>query len=112
MEEPVIGRYITRQATVGNGEPSFRGTNVLVADVLKQFDTEMADEDIIKYWGGALTDDMLREAYKLALDIWDYEKTMEEAEFERYLAHIDAKLDEIEKSLGVPWAKPRRKTNR
>ncbi|MCY2990288.1 MAG: DUF433 domain-containing protein [Planctomycetota bacterium] len=61
-----IGRFIVANPKVCHGKPTFRGTRVLVADVLEQVATGMAWETIIDEWNGHLTPDAIREAVQLA----------------------------------------------
>lgn len=61
-----IGRFIVADPKVCHGKPTFRGTRVLVADVLEQVATGMAWETIIDEWNGHLTPDAIGEAVQLA----------------------------------------------
>jgi len=45
-----IGRFIVADPKVCHGKPTFRGTRVLVADVLEQVAAGMAWETIIDEW--------------------------------------------------------------
>jgi len=49
-----------------HGKPTFRGTRILVADVLEQIANGMAWEAIIEEWRGALTNEAIAEAVRLA----------------------------------------------
>lgn len=49
-----------------HGNPTFRGTRILVADVLEQVAAGMAWETTIEEWNGHLTADAIREAVQLA----------------------------------------------
>ena len=51
MEARLIGRYIVTDPNVCHGQPIFRGTRVLVSDVLGQVATGMAWETIIRDLG-------------------------------------------------------------
>ena len=64
--EPVILWFIQPQGKICHGEPVFRGTRILVADVLDQVANGMAWEAIIEEWRGALTKEAIAEAVKLA----------------------------------------------
>jgi uncharacterized protein (DUF433 family) len=61
-----LGRYIVADSTICHGEPTFRGTRILVADVLEQVANGMAGEAIIEEWRGALTKEAIAEAVRLA----------------------------------------------
>nr|QNO47130.1 hypothetical protein ANPEMHCN_00009 [Methanosarcinales archaeon ANME-2c ERB4] len=45
-----MGRYIVADPAICHGEPTFRGTRILVADVLEQVESGMAYEAIIEEW--------------------------------------------------------------
>ena len=45
METKTLGRYIVADPAICHGEPTFRGTRILVEDVLEQVESGMA-------WGG------------------------------------------------------------
>ena len=49
-----------------HGQPTFRGTRILVADILEQIASGMAWEVIIDEWRGALSADAIAEAVRLA----------------------------------------------
>lgn len=50
MRTQAIGRYIVVDPTISHGKPTFRGTRILVADVLEQVANGMAWEAIIEEW--------------------------------------------------------------
>ncbi|MCD6553899.1 MAG: DUF433 domain-containing protein [Anaerolineae bacterium] len=66
MRVKALGRYIVADPAVCHGAPTFRGTRILVADVLEQIASGMAWEAIIEEWRGALTKEALAEAVRLA----------------------------------------------
>ena len=61
-----IGRYVVTDPKVCHGQPIFRGTRILVEDVLEQIANGMAWEVIIEEWRGALSKEAIAEAVKLA----------------------------------------------
>lgn len=61
-----IGRYIVTDPKICHGKPTFRGTRVLVSDVLEQVANGMAWETIIEEWNGSITKDAISEAVQLA----------------------------------------------
>ena len=61
-----IGRYIVANPKVCHGRPTFRGTRVLVADVLDQVAAGMAWEAIIDQWNGSIAKAAIREAVQVA----------------------------------------------
>jgi len=61
-----LGRYIVVDAGICHGQPTFRGTRVLVADVLAQVARGMAWEAIIEEWRGTVSAGAIGEAVHLA----------------------------------------------
>lgn len=66
MKTKSLGRYIVADPAISHGEPTFRGTRILVSDVLEQLSTGMAWEAIIEEWRGALSKEAIAEAVRLA----------------------------------------------
>jgi len=64
METKTLGRYIVVDPAICHGEPTFRGTRILVADVLEQVESGMAYEAIIEEWRYALTRDAIAEVVR------------------------------------------------
>jgi len=62
----VIGRYIVADPAICHGQPTFRGTRILVADVLEQVSSGMAWESIALEWRGCISKDAIAEAVRLA----------------------------------------------
>ena len=50
METKTLGRYIVADPAICHGEPTFRGTRILVADVLEQVASGMAWDAILEEW--------------------------------------------------------------
>lgn len=69
MEAKTISRYIIAAPEICHGKPIFRGTRILVADVLEQVDSGMAWEAIIDEWRGALTKEAIAEALRIAREM-------------------------------------------
>ena len=61
-----IGRYIVLDPEICHGKPTFRGTRVLVSDVLEQVASGMAWETILEEWNHSITKDAIQEAVQLA----------------------------------------------
>jgi len=61
-----IGRFIVVDPNVCHGQPTFRGTRILVADVLDQVANGMAWEAIIENWRGSLSHEAIAESVRLA----------------------------------------------
>jgi uncharacterized protein (DUF433 family) len=66
MDERLAGRYVVTDPSICHGAPTFRGTRILVADVLEQVARGMAWETIMEEWRGAVTRDAIGEAVRLA----------------------------------------------
>lgn len=62
----LLGRYIVTDPSICHGKPTFRGTRVMVSDVLEQVASGMAWETIVEEWNDSITRDAIREAVQLA----------------------------------------------
>ena len=62
----VLGRYIVADPEICHGKPTFRGTRILVADVLDQVAAGLAWETIIEEWRGSISHEAIVEAVRLA----------------------------------------------
>ena len=62
----MIGRFIVADPAICHGKPTFRGTRILVADVLEQVAAGMAWESITEEWRGSVEADAISEAVALA----------------------------------------------
>ena len=65
-QSQVLGRYIVADPEICHGKPTFRGTRILVADVLDQVAAGLAWETIIEEWRGSITQEAIAEAVRLA----------------------------------------------
>jgi uncharacterized protein (DUF433 family) len=61
-----LGREIVADPKICHGQPTFRGTRVLVADVLEQVATGMSWEAIVEEWNGQVSKQAIAEAVSLA----------------------------------------------
>ena len=66
MSKKVVSRYIVADPKICHGQPTFRGTRILVADVLEQVAAGMAWKSIIEEWRGSITEEAIAEAVRLA----------------------------------------------
>ena len=66
LTERVIGRYIVADPKVCHGQPTFRGTRILVSDVLEQVASGMAWESIVEDWNESIAQEAIKEAVDLA----------------------------------------------
>src|SRR5207249_1663697 len=62
----LLGRYIVADPEICHGKPTFLGTRIMVAQVLKQVAKGMAWEAIAAEWRGTVTQEALAEAVELA----------------------------------------------
>ncbi len=60
-----MGGYVVIDPEVCHGKPVFKGTRVLVADVLEMLAAGMSIEDVLKEYP-QLSEEMIREALRLA----------------------------------------------
>jgi uncharacterized protein (DUF433 family) len=63
---PSIGRYMVAAPDICHGKPTFRGTCILLADMLDQVAAGLAWETIIEAWWGSITQEAIAEAVRLA----------------------------------------------
>jgi uncharacterized protein (DUF433 family) len=77
-----IGRYIVTDPEICHGKPTFRGTRILVADVLEQVADGLAWETIIEEWRGSIGKDAIVEAVRLSiqafLSTWNHRAEKED----------------------------------
>jgi uncharacterized protein (DUF433 family) len=61
-----IGRFIVADPAICHGQPTFRGTRILVRDVLEQVASGIAWETIVEEWRGSVQSEAISEAVLLA----------------------------------------------
>jgi uncharacterized protein (DUF433 family) len=66
MKKKIIGRYIITDPEICHGKPTFRGTRIMVWQVLEQVARGMAWETIEEEWRGKVTRQAIVEAVQLA----------------------------------------------
>ncbi len=66
MNQKMIGRYIITDPDICHGKPTFRGTRIMVWQVLEQVASGMAWETIEEEWRGRVTKLAIAEAVRLA----------------------------------------------
>ena len=66
MSQKLYGRYVVSDPGICHGKPTFRGTRILVADVLEQIAEGLAWETIIEEWRGAISKAAIAEAVGLS----------------------------------------------
>ena len=62
----VLGRHIVTDPKICHGKPTFRGTRILVSDVLEQVASGMVWEAIAEDWDNRISSEAIREAVQLA----------------------------------------------
>ena len=53
-KKKLMGRYIVSDPRICHGQPTFRGTRILVGDVLEQVTSGMAWDAIVEEWRGSI----------------------------------------------------------
>ena len=66
MNQKMFGRYIVSDPKICHGKPTFRGTRIMVSQVMEQIANGMAWETIIDEWRGSVTKEAIAEAIRLA----------------------------------------------
>mgnify|MGYP001373351562 CR=1 FL=1 len=61
-----FGRYVVADSEICHGKLTFRGTRILVEDVLDQVASGMDWDAIVDEWRGDVTKDAIGEAVRLA----------------------------------------------
>lgn len=61
-----LGRYIVVDPKICHGKPTFRGTRIMVWQVLEMVSEGMAWESIVEQWGGSISEEAVGEAVRLA----------------------------------------------
>jgi uncharacterized protein (DUF433 family) len=67
MNQQLLGRYIVTDPQICHGQPTFRGTRIMVKQVLEQVASGMAWEAIVEEWRGSVSKDAIAEAVRLAM---------------------------------------------
>jgi uncharacterized protein (DUF433 family) len=67
----ILGRHIVIDPGVCHGKPTFRGTRIMVAQVLKQVARGMPWDAISAEWRGAVSKEAIAEAVELAQRIFE-----------------------------------------
>lgn len=62
----LMGRYIVADPDICHGKPTFRGTRIMVWQVLEMVAEGKAWESIVEEWGGSITKEAIAEAVLLA----------------------------------------------
>jgi uncharacterized protein (DUF433 family) len=70
-KKKLLGRYMIADPKICHGKPTFVGTRIMVAQVLKQVGKGMPWDAITAEWRGAVTKDAIAEAVELAQRIFE-----------------------------------------
>ena len=62
----LLGRYIVADPAICHGKPTFRGTRIMVWQVLEMVAAGMARETIVEEWDGSISKEAIGEAVQLA----------------------------------------------
>lgn len=65
-QKKYLGRYVVVDPAICHGKPTFLGTRIMVAQVLKQVAKGMPWDAIAAEWRGSITKEAIAEAIKLA----------------------------------------------
>lgn len=65
-ERQLMGQFVVADPAICHGQPTFRGTRILVADVLEQVAAGLAWETIVEEWRGNISVDAIAEAVRMA----------------------------------------------
>jgi uncharacterized protein (DUF433 family) len=66
MKSMIIGRHIVTDPKICHGKPTFKGTRIMVADVLEQVGEGLAWESIIEGLHNSISKDAIAEALQLS----------------------------------------------
>jgi uncharacterized protein (DUF433 family) len=66
MRKKTLGRHIVADPEICHGQPTFLGTRIRVAQVLKQVAAGMDWDTIVWQWRGSVSRDAIAEAVQLA----------------------------------------------
>ena len=66
MSKKSLGRYIFADPEVCHGKPTFKGTRILVEQVLRQVAKGLSWDAIVDQWRGDISIDAIAEAVDLA----------------------------------------------
>ncbi len=61
-----LGRYIVADAEICGGQPTFKGTRIMVWIVLEQLESGLTWQEIVREWGGRVPEKAIGEAIAIA----------------------------------------------
>lgn len=65
-QRKLLGRYIVADSEICHGKPTFLGTRIMVAQVLRQVAEGMSWDAITAEWRGSVSKEAIAEAMELA----------------------------------------------
>jgi uncharacterized protein (DUF433 family) len=66
QERVELGRYIVADSKICHGKPTFKGTRIMVWQILDELAHGMTPEDIVKAWNGKIPRAAIAESVQLA----------------------------------------------
>jgi len=66
MRRKILGRYIVADPNICHGKPTFRGTRIMVWQVLDQLANGMSWDTIVEEWRGSVAKEAIAEAVRLS----------------------------------------------
>jgi len=66
MEVKELGKYIVSDPDICHGKPTFRGTRIMVWQVLEMLADGMSRDEICRAWSGKITNQAIAEAIRAA----------------------------------------------
>lgn len=66
MERRELGKYIVADPDICHGKPTFRGTRIMVWQVMEMLAKEKSWDEIIRLWGGKICHEAIAEAIHIA----------------------------------------------
>ena len=70
-QRQLLGQFIVADPAICHGKPTFVGTRIMVAQVLRQVAKGMAWDAIAAEWRGSVTHEAIAEAVELAQRIFE-----------------------------------------
>ncbi|HWX21905.1 MAG TPA: DUF433 domain-containing protein [Candidatus Binatia bacterium] len=61
-----LGRHIVSDSKICGGQPTFKGTRIMVWIVLEQLEDGLTWDKIVAEWGGKISDEAIAEAIAIA----------------------------------------------
>jgi uncharacterized protein (DUF433 family) len=70
-QRKLLGQYIVTDPAICHGKPTFIGTRIMVAQVLRQVATGTRWSEIVAEWRGSVSKEAIAEAIELAQRIFE-----------------------------------------